>query len=94
MNTLHIGFSNIIQTKKIVSILNPQTLSAKNIRKSASSDERLVDCTMGRKIRSMILTDSSHVFLSCIRPEALIQRLDKSSEKSSTLTAQAVQANK
>ena len=32
---------------------------------------------MGRKLRSMVLTDSDFIFLSAMRPEALTQRLEK-----------------
>ncbi len=79
MQFLHIGFSNIVSTNKVVAILAPETKASKRIREEGRNNQSLIDCTMGRKLRSMIVTDSSYVFLSCIRPEALLQRLENNS---------------
>ena len=81
MKVLHIGFSNIISTEKIVAIISPDTAVAKRLRDEARDENDLIDCTMGRKLRSMVLTESNYVFLSSIRPEALMDRL--SDQKSS-----------
>ena len=75
MKVLHIGFSNIISTEKIVAIISPDTAVAKRLRDEARDENDLIDCTMGRKLRSMVLTESNYVFLSSIRPEALMDRL-------------------
>ena len=75
MELLHIGFGNTVSLNKIVSIMNSETSTGKRIREGAREQEALVDCTMGRKMRSMILTDSQYVFLSCVSPESLLQRI-------------------
>ena len=75
MKVLHIGFSNVISTAKIVAIISPDTAVAKRLRDEARDENDLIDCTLGRKLRSMILTESNYVFLSSIRPEALMDRL-------------------
>ena len=75
MKVLHSGFSNIISTEKIVAIISPDTAVAKRLRDEARDENDLIDCTMGRKLRSMVLTESNYVFLSSIRPEALMDRL-------------------
>ena len=74
MNLLHIGFSNTVSLDKIVAIISPETSAAKKMRATARSQNSLIDCTMARKLRSMILTDSQYIFLSSIRPEALLQK--------------------
>ena len=76
MKLLHIGFSNVVSAAKVVAIINPETSAGKRIRELARDKGLLVDCTMGRKSRSMVLTDSSYTFLSCIRPEALLNRME------------------
>lgn len=81
MKLLHIGFSNAVSIDKIVSIITPDTIVAKRIREKSRENNTLVDCTMGRKTRSMILTESSFTFLSAIRPEALMQRAEGKIEK-------------
>lgn len=83
MKVLHIGFSNIISTEKIVAIISPDTAVAKRLRDEARDENDLIDCTMGRKLRSMVLTESNYVFLSSIRPEALMDRLSGKESSSS-----------
>ncbi len=75
MKLLHIGFSNVVSMDKVVAIISPESAVAKRIRDESRDNNNLVDCTMGRKTRSMILTDSPYTFTSAIRPEALLQRL-------------------
>ena len=53
--------------------------SAKRLREQSRENNHLVDCTMGRKMRSMVLTDSQFIFMSAMRPEALMQRMEKPS---------------
>ncbi len=90
MNLLHIGFSNTVSLDKIVAIISPETSAAKKMRATARSQNSLIDCTMARKLRSMILTDSQYIFLSSIRPEALLQRTEQtpSGTSSSNSTVQ------
>ena len=76
MKLLHIGFSNVISAHKVVAIISPDTSAGKRIKESARKKGLLVDCTMGRKSRSIVLTDSSYTFLSCIRPEGLLNRME------------------
>jgi len=80
MKLLHIGFSNVVSLDKIVAIISPESAVAKRIREVAREKNALIDCTMGRKLRSMILTDSEFTFLSSLRTEALLQRVDQSIE--------------
>jgi hypothetical protein len=79
MKLLHIGFSNSVAVDKIVAIISPETAVAKRLRDMGRENNNLIDCTMGRKLRSMVLTDSEFIFLSAMRPEALMQRMEKPS---------------
>ena len=77
MKLLHIGFSNVVSLDKVVAVISPDTAMAKRIRENARENNTLIDCTMGRKLRSMILTDSDFTFLSSLRAEALLQRVEQ-----------------
>jgi len=77
MKLLHIGFSNVVSMGKVVAIISPDSAMAKRIRDNARDANTLIDCTMGRKLRSMIITDSVYIFLSALRTEALLQRVGK-----------------
>lgn len=77
MKLLHVGFSNSVSIDKVVAIISPETAVAKRLRDMGRENNNLIDCTMGRKLRSMVLTDSDFIFMSAMRPEALTQRMER-----------------
>ena len=74
---INIGFGNVVNTNKIVTIINPDSAPAKRIVQRAKDSERIVDATQGRRTKSIILTDSEHVILSALQPETLAGRFQK-----------------
>ena len=78
---LSVGFGNAIITSRIIALITPNTASGKRIREEARESNRLVDVTLGRKIRSIILMDSGHVILSALNTETIIGRLHNDSAK-------------
>ncbi|MEI3338914.1 MAG: DUF370 domain-containing protein [Eubacterium sp.] len=74
---LSIGFGNMVNKDKIVTIINPDSAPAKRIVQRAKETERIVDATQGRRTKSIILTDSDHVILSALQPETLSGRFQE-----------------
>lgn len=55
MNQLvNIGFGNIVNFEKVISIINPDSAPAKRLVQSAKEEERIIDGTQGRKTKSII----------------------------------------
>lgn len=77
---INIGFGNVVNTDKIVTIINPDSAPAKRIVQRAKEAERIVDATQGRRTKSIILTDSEHVILSALQPETLAGRFQNTKE--------------
>ncbi len=73
---LNIGFGNGTIASRIVAIVNPNSSPMKRLREEAREQGRLIDATQGRKTRSIIITDSSHVILSAIQTETISHRLE------------------
>jgi regulator of extracellular matrix RemA (YlzA/DUF370 family) len=73
---VNIGFSNVIILSKIVGVLAADSAGARRLRAEAKEKGFLVDATMGRKTRSIILTNSGHIFLSAIKPESIAKRIE------------------
>lgn len=71
---MNIGFGNVVNTDRIVAVINPDSAPAKRIVARAKETERAVDATQGRRTKSIILTDSDHVILSALQPETLSGR--------------------
>jgi regulator of extracellular matrix RemA (YlzA/DUF370 family) len=71
---LNIGFGNYVVVSRIVGIFNPNSAPMRRIKEDARDQYRLIDATQGRKTRSIIITDSNHVFLSALNTDTIGQR--------------------
>ena len=72
---LNIGFGNVVNTDKIVSIITPDSAPAKRLIQKAKED-RIVDATQGRRTRGIILVDGNKVILSALQPDTLAGRFN------------------
>jgi extracellular matrix regulatory protein A len=72
---LNIGFGNTVVINRIVAIVSPASAPMKRLKEDAKQANKLVDATMGRRTRSIIITDSDHVILSGVQAETIAQRL-------------------
>jgi len=72
---LNIGFNNGIVASRIIAVVNPSSAPMKRLREEARQKGLVIDATQGRKTRSIIITDSSHVVLSAIQAETIANRL-------------------
>jgi regulator of extracellular matrix RemA (YlzA/DUF370 family) len=75
--TLNVGHGNFLVAERIVAILESGSLPMKRLREKASEQNLLVDATAGRKMRSLIVTDSNHVILSALAPQTVQERLQE-----------------
>lgn len=83
MRFVNIGFNNLLSDERIVAILNPDSAPAKRLISESKDQGRVLDCTSGRRTRSVIITDSEHVILSAIQCETIAARADGSSASDS-----------
>ncbi len=74
---LNIGFGNYVVVSRIVGIVNPSSSPMRRLKEEARDQGRLIDATQGRKTRSIIITDSNHVFLSALQAETIGQRFEE-----------------
>ncbi len=74
---LNIGFSNVINTEKIIAMLRPDSAPAKRIVQRAKEVERIIDATQGRRTRSIIIMETNQIILSALMPETLTNRVNE-----------------
>lgn len=75
MNDLvNIGFGNIVNFQKVVSIVNPDSAPAKRMVQRAKEEERIIDATQGRRTKAVLILESGQVVLSALQPETLVGR--------------------
>jgi regulator of extracellular matrix RemA (YlzA/DUF370 family) len=72
---LNIGFGNSVVAERVVAIVSPSSAPMKRLKEDAKQSNKLVDATMGRRTRAIIITDSNHVILSGVQAETIAQRL-------------------
>lgn len=73
---MSIGFGNMVNTAKIISIISSDSAPAKRMIQKGKEQETLIDATQGRKTKSVIFTDSNKIILSALQPETLAIRFN------------------
>ncbi len=74
LKLLNIGFGNSVVANRIIAIVSPSSAPMKRLKEDARQANKLIDATMGRKTRAIIITDSNHVILSGLQAETIAQR--------------------
>lgn len=75
---MNIGFGNVVNTDKIVSIISSDSAPAKRMVQRGKEEEILIDATQGRRTKSVIFTENNHIILSALQPETLAGRFNGS----------------
>ena len=80
MKFINIGFNNLVSAERIIAVSSPDPAPMRRIVQDGKEAGRVIDCSAGKKTKSVIITDSGHIILSAISPEALEERLNESSD--------------
>ena len=75
MKLINIGFGNMVSAARLVAVVTPDSAPMKRIIQEARDRDKLIDATLGRRTRAVLVTDSDHVVLSAILPETIASRL-------------------
>ena len=76
MQLINIGFGNIVNANRIISIVSPESAPIKRMVQDAKDSKMAVDATYGRRTRAVLIMDSGHIILSSVQPETVAGRLD------------------
>ena len=68
---VNVGYGNLVAAARIVTIASPDAAPIKRLVQDARDAGVVIDVSCGKKTRSVIVTDSKHVILSSLEPEAL-----------------------
>ncbi len=78
MNRLiNVGFGNVINSSKIVSIISPDAAPIKRMVQTAKDTGMAIDATCGRRTKAVIVTDSGHLILSSLLPDTITSRVNQ-----------------
>ena len=71
LDLIHIGNGNYVSGNRIIAVVNPESAPVRRTIQDAREERRLIDATFGKRTRSVIITDSDHVILVALEPEAV-----------------------
>ena len=76
MKFVNVGFNNMVNAERVIAVIASDSVPAKRLIQDAKDSGRAIDCTSGRKTRSVAIMDSDHIVLSAIQNETISQRLN------------------
>lgn len=69
---LSIGYSCYVSKDKVVALASPDSSPIKRLVQEAKDKGALIDCTYGKKTKTVIVTMSDHVILSSRTSEYIL----------------------
>lgn len=76
MSFINIGFGNIINSEKVVSIVSPEAAPVKRLVQISKDEGKAVDATCGRKTKSVLVMENHSVVLSSLLPDTIANRMN------------------
>ena len=81
MRLVNIGFGNMVNVNRIITIVSPESAPIKRIIGDAKERGTLIDATHGRRTKAVIITDSEHIILTYLQAETLVSRIEETKEE-------------
>lgn len=75
MQLVNIGYGNMVAANRVVAVVSPDSAPVKRMVQDGKQAGRVIDATLGRKTRSVLVMDSGHIVLSAIQTTATAGRL-------------------
>ena len=77
---IHVGFGNIVNAGKIISIVSPDAAPVKRMVQKAKEDGTALDATQGRKTKAVLVMENGMLVLSALLPETIAARVQTESD--------------
>ena len=71
---INVGFGNVVNSQKIVAVVNPDAAPVKRMIQSVKGTNALIDATQGRKTKAVLVMEGDEVVLSALLPETIRAR--------------------
>ena len=81
MKFVNIGFSNIVNSDRVISVVAPDSAPVKRLISQCKERGTLIDATQGRKTKSVIMMDSDHLVLSYLSTDVIVSRFGECEEE-------------
>ncbi|MBO4475036.1 MAG: DUF370 domain-containing protein [Clostridiales bacterium] len=81
MAFIDIGFGNMVSEERLVCVAGVDSAPIRRLVQDARDRGALIDCSSGKKSKSVLVADSEHVILSALAPEEIKSLLSKEAGK-------------
>lgn len=75
MELVNIGYGNMVSARRLLAVVSPDSAPVKRMVQDAREAGRLIDATLGRKTRAVLVMDSGHIVLAALPVSAVEGRL-------------------
>ncbi len=73
---VNIGYGNVVNTDKVISIVSSVAAPVKRMVQSAKDAGTAVDATCGKKTKSVLVMENGYVVLCALVPETITARFN------------------
>ena len=77
---LNIGFGNSVNTAKITAFVSPEAAPVKRMVQAAKEEGRIIDATLGRRTKAVLVMEEGHIVLSALQPETIAKRFSSGND--------------
>ena len=76
MAFVNIGYGNVINSEKVISIVSPEAAPVKRMIQGAKDDGTAIDATCGKKTKSVLVMENQMLVLSSLLPDTIAGRFN------------------
>lgn len=73
---VNIGFGNVVNSDRVISMVSPEAAPVKRMVQQAKDDSRAIDATCGRKTKAVLVMENEMLVLSALLPETIATRMN------------------
>lgn len=77
MSFINIGYGNVVNCDKVLSIVSPEAAPVKRMIQGAKDDGKAIDATCGKKTKSVLVMENHSLVLSALLPDTLASRFNQ-----------------
>lgn len=74
---VNIGFGNVVNSDKILAVVNPDAAPVKRLVAHAKEEGSVIDATQGRRTKAVIVTCDGRIVLSALQAETISRRFNR-----------------
>lgn len=76
MAFVNIGYGNVVNSEKVISIVSPEAAPVKRMIQGAKDDGDAIDATCGKKTKSVLIMENHTLVLSSLLPDTIASRFN------------------